>query len=144
MANKPVVIANDHAAAELKRALLQHMRDAGVEVLDLGADGTASVDYPDYAEKLAAAIGEGRADRGVLVCGTGIGISIAANRHRHIRAALCHSTTDARLSRQHNDANVLALGARTMGAETALDCLDVFLNTEFEAGRHSRRVGKMS
>ena len=93
---------------------------------------------------IAEAIKDGTADRGVLVCGSGIGISIAANRHRHIRAALCHSTTDARLCRQHNDANVLALGARTMGAEIALDCLDVFMTTAFEAGRHARRVGKMS
>lgn len=144
MAEKPVVFASDHAGAELKNVLLQRMRDAGQDVLDLGADETESVDYPDYADKLAATIADGSAERGVLVCGTGIGISIAANRHRHIRAALCHSTTDARLCRQHNDANVLALGARTMGTETALDCLDVFLNTEFEAGRHSRRVGKMS
>jgi len=144
MSDKSIVIAGDHAGAGLKSELVQHLKDRGFEPLDLGADGSESVDYPDYADKLASAIADGRAERGVLVCGTGIGISIAANRYRHIRAALCHSTTDARLSRQHNDANVLALGARTMGAQTALDCLDVFLDTDFEAGRHARRVGKMS
>lgn len=144
MSEKPIVIAGDHAGAGLKSDLVQRLREAGYEVLDLGADGSESVDYPDYADKLAEAIKDGTADRGVLVCGSGIGISIAANRHRHIRAALCHSTTDARLCRQHNDANVLALGARTMGAEIALDCLDVFMTTAFEAGRHARRVGKMS
>ncbi len=144
MDKKPIVIAGDHAGAALKGILLNRLTDTGYATLDLGADGSASVDYPDYADKLAAAIADGRADRGILVCGTGIGISIAANRHRHIRAALCHSTTDARLCRQHNDANVLALGARTMGEEAALDCLEVFLNTEFEAGRHVRRVEKMS
>lgn len=144
MSNKPIAIAGDHAGAALKTVLEKRLTESGFETLDLGADGSQSVDYPDYADKLADAIADGRAERGVLVCGTGIGISIAANRHRHIRAALCHSTTDARLCRQHNDANVLALGARTMGEEAALDCLDVFLNTAFEAGRHVRRVEKMS
>ncbi|MEQ9488239.1 MAG: ribose 5-phosphate isomerase B [Alphaproteobacteria bacterium] len=144
MSNKPIAIAGDHAGTALKAVLQKRLTENGYETLDLGADGSQSVDYPDYADKLADAIADGRAERGVLVCGTGIGISIAANRHRHIRAALCHSTTDARLCRQHNDANVLALGARTMGEEAALDCLDVFLNTAFEAGRHVRRVEKMS
>lgn len=144
MSEKPIAIAGDHAGAALKSELIKRLTDEGFRTLDLGADGSESVDYPDYADKLANAIADGQADRGVLVCGTGIGISIAANRHRHIRAALCHSTTDARLCRMHNDANVLALGARTMGTETAFDCLDVFMTTEFEAGRHARRVGKMS
>jgi ribose 5-phosphate isomerase B len=102
------------------------------------------VDYPDYAEKLAAALKAGTALRGVLICGTGIGMSIAINRHRHIRAARCQDVTDARLAREHNDANVLVLGARTIGAETAKDCLRTFLATKFEGGRHQRRVDKMS
>ena len=102
------------------------------------------MDYPDYSEAVANALGAGKAERGVIICGTGIGISIAANRHRHVRAALCHSETDARSARAHNNANVLALGARTMGIQLALDCLRVFLQTPFEGGRHQRRVEKFS
>lgn len=143
-ANKKIAIASDHAGFGLKNALVSFLTKEGYEVLDLGTNGDASVDYPDFADKLSASIGDGDAPRGVLVCGTGIGISIAANRHRHIRAALCHDSTDARLSREHNDANVIALGARTMGEETALDCLKVFLETPFDGGeRHARRVAKM-
>ena len=139
-----IAIASDHAGFGLKSTLGAFLAKEGYEVVDLGTDGGASVDYPDFADKLAEAVADGRASRGVLVCGTGIGISIAANRHRHIRAALCHDTTEARLSREHNDANVIALGARTMGEETALDCLRVFLDTPFDGGeRHARRVTKM-
>lgn len=116
----------------------------GYEVLDLGTTGRDSVDYPDFANALAKALEEGRASRGVLVCGTGIGISIAANRHRHIRAALCHDSVSARLARAHNDANVLALGARLIGIEVAKECLRVFFNTPFEGGRHAGRVAKLS
>src|SRR5690606_3947528 len=114
------------------------------EVLDLGTSGPQSVDYPDFAAALARALADGRASRGVLVCGTGIGISIAANRHRHIRAALCHDSSSARLARAHNDANVLALGARLIGLEVAKDCLRVFLSTPFEGGRHAGRVAKLA
>ena len=113
-------------------------------VLDLGTNGPDSGDYPDYADGLATAIKGTRAKIGVLICGSGIGISIAANRHSGIRAALCHDTLTARLARQHNDANVLAMGARIIDADVAKDCLDVFLNTEFEGGRHLRRVGKLA
>ena len=116
----------------------------GHDVLDLGTDGPASVDYPDYADSLARTILEGRAERGVLVCGTGIGISIAANRHRGIRAATCHDETTARLTREHNDANVLALGARIVGEEVAKDCLRAFFRTEFAGGRHQPRVDKLA
>jgi ribose 5-phosphate isomerase B len=115
----------------------------GLEVLDLGTNGSDSVDYPDFADALADALRTGRASRGVLVCGTGIGISIAANRHRHIRAALCHDSASARLSRAHNDANVMALGARLIGIEVARDCVRTFFTTPFEGGRHVRRVGKL-
>ncbi len=144
MSETVIAFANDHAAVDYRQPLMAAVEKAGYTVLDLGTGATASVDYPDYAKAMADALSEGRASRGILICGTGIGISIAANRFSHVRAALCHSTTDARLSRQHNDANVLALGARTLGPETAMDCVHTFLNTDFEGGRHKRRVDKMS
>lgn len=141
--DETVAIAGDHAALDMKAALVAVLQDVGLTALDLGTHGPDSVDYPDFADALAAALADGRAARGVLVCGTGIGISIAANRHAHLRAALCHNTTDARLSRLHNDANVIVFGARTMGIETAKDALRVFLDTGFEGGRHARRVSKL-
>lgn len=144
MASTRVAVAADHAGVALKTALKDTLNELGYEVVDLGTNDAQSVDYPDFADRLAAALGAGDAELGVLVCGTGIGISMAANRHRHIRAALCHDVTDARLARQHNNANVLALGARTTGVEPARDCLRTFLSTEFEGGRHERRVNKMS
>jgi len=142
-----VAIASDHAGFALKADIGRLLRDLGYAVLDLGADGPKSVDYPDFADALAGALADGRAERGVLICGSGIGMAMAANRHRHVRAANCHDATEARLSRQHNDANVLTLGARTTGAETAGDCVRVFFSTAFEGDanpRHIRRVGKMS
>lgn len=139
-----IAIAADHAGYDLKSALIPELRALGYEVLDLGTGGHESVDYPDFAEALAQAIEGGRAKRGVLICGTGIGVATAANRHRSIRAAVCHDGTTARLARQHNDANVLALGGRVLGAEVAKDCLRIFLSTEFEGGRHARRVAKLS
>lgn len=140
-----VVIASDHAGVDFRGELRDWLVSQGVSVLDLGTNSRDSVDYPDFADAVAAALADGRAERGIIVCGTGIGISIAANRHRHVRAALCHDVTTARLARQHNDANVIALGARTMGVETAKDCLTTFFATEFEGGeRHSRRVAKLS
>lgn len=139
-----IAIASDHAGFEVKGQVDKLLVDLGYNVLDLGADGEESVDYPDFADAVAAAMAEGKAGRGILICGTGIGISIAANRHRHIRAARCCDATDARLSRQHNNANVLVLGSRTSGWETAQDCVRAFLETEFEGGRHQRRVDKMS
>jgi ribose 5-phosphate isomerase B len=144
MALDEIVIASDHAGFEVKDEVGKLLAEMGHGVVDLGATGPESVDYPDFADALATAIAEGRASRGILVCGTGIGISIAANRHRHIRAARCCNATDARLARQHNDANVLVLGSRTSGWEPARDCVLTFLNTEFEGGRHQRRVDKMS
>lgn len=139
-----VAIAADHAGFDLKEVLKAELGALGCEVLDLGTTGLQSVDYPDFAEALARTLDEGRATRGVLVCGTGIGISIAANRHRNVRAALCHDTSSARLARAHNDANVLALGARLIGPEVAKDCLRVFLSTPFEGGRHAGRVAKLA
>ncbi len=144
MPDAAIAIACDHAGLALKAELSAALRDAGHAVLDLGTDGPASVDYPDFAHAMAAALADGRAARGVLICGTGIGISIAANRHAHVRAALCHDITTARLCREHNDANVLVLGARTTGIETARDCLRAFLETVFAGGRHQRRIDKMT
>lgn len=142
--NNRIAIACDHAAVDFKSSLKSALSDWGFDVVDLGTDETDSVDYPDFADKLADALRTGQAGRGVLVCGTGIGISIAANRHNHVRAALCHDATDARLAREHNDANVIAFGARTMGSETALDSLRIFLDTPFDGGeRHARRVAKL-
>ena len=143
MQKDTIAIAADHAGYELKELLRQDLEAMGHEVLDLGTNGPDSVDYPDFADALADAVAGGRAGRGVLVCGSGIGISIAANRHKGVRAAAVYDETAARLARQHNDANVLALGARLTGIEIARACLKTFLETEFEGGRHQRRVDKM-
>lgn len=144
MSARTIAIASDHAGVELKSQLAAWLTGAGHRVLDLGTDGPASVDYPDFAAAVAAAVTDGRAERGVLICGSGIGISIAANRHAGIRAALVHDVTTARLSRQHNDANVVALGARLIGPDTARDCVEAFLQTPFDGGeRHERRIAKM-
>ena len=138
-----IAIASDHGGFELKALLAEHLRSKGFKVLDLGTHTSEAVDYPDIAETLVGAFRAGNAKRGILLCGSGIGISIAANRHPEIRAALCHDVTTARLSRQHNDANVLVMGGRTIGIEVAKDCVDVFFATAFEGGRHARRVGKL-
>ena len=142
-AKETIVLASDHAGFELKNVLKQQLAEMGFEPLDLGTNSASSVDYPDYADRLAVAIRDGKARRGVLVCGTGIGIAMAANRHRHIRAAVVHDVTSARLTRQHNNANVLCLGARLTGSDVANDCLRVFLTTDFEGGRHENRVAKL-
>ena len=139
-----VAIAADHRGFELKNALVPELRALGLEVLDLGTMNGDAVDYPDLAEALAAALRDGRAARGVLICGTGIGMSIAANRHRAIRAALVHDAAMARLARQHNDANVLVLSGMSAGPECAKDCVKAFFTTPFDGGRHARRVAKMS
>lgn len=142
-AKEVIAIASDHAGFDLKALLKQELAAVGFEPLDLGADSASSVDYPDFADRLAGALKDGRAKRGVLICGTGIGISMAANRHRHVRAAVVHDVTSARLSRQHNNANVVCLGARLTGTDVAKDCLRVFLTTDFEGGRHQNRVAKL-
>jgi ribose 5-phosphate isomerase B len=139
-----IVIAADHGGVELKALLVADLRARGFDVLDLGTHNSDSVDYPDIAQALAKAIREGRAKRGVLLCGSGIGMSIVANRFSEIRAALVHDNLTARLSRQHNDANVLCMGGRMIGPEVARDCLAAFLDTPFDGGRHARRVAKMS
>ncbi len=144
MAGATIAVASDHAGFDLKEILKRDLQQAGHEVLDLGTSSTASVDYPDFGMAMADAIASGKAAHGVLVCGTGIGISIAANRNPRVRAAVAHDVTSARLSRQHNDANVVAFGARLIGPETAREALKVFLNTEFEGGRHVGRIAKLS
>lgn len=144
MSKNTIALAADHAGYELKDLLKQDLEEMGYEILDLGTNGPDSVDYPDFGKKLGEAIAAGEAGRGIVVCGTGIGISIAANRNPAVRAALCHDETSARLAREHNDANVLALGARLIGSEVARDCLKTFLQTEFGGGRHSGRVAKLA
>ncbi|MCF6214811.1 MAG: ribose 5-phosphate isomerase B [Emcibacter sp.] len=144
MSKENIVLAADHGGYDLKVILKDFLLNQGFDVLDLGCHDLKSVDYPDYAHALAAAIKENKASRGVLVCGSGIGISIAANRHAHIRAALIHDRLSAELSRQHNDANVIVFGGRLIGTDVAKDCLKAFLKTEFEGGRHQRRIDKMS
>lgn len=143
MSKVAVAIASDHAGVELKALVKGELEGMGFAVQDLGTQGSASVDYPDFANAVAAALAEKKASQGVLICGTGIGISMAANRHRHVRAALCHDATGARLARQHNDANVLVLGARLTGPEAARDCVRTFFTTAFEGGRHQARVSKL-
>jgi ribose 5-phosphate isomerase B len=138
-----VAFGADHAGVALKDTLADALRAEGFAVHDLGTTGTDPVDYPDYADRVAAAIAQGTARLGVLVCGTGIGMSIAANRHPAIRCAAAHDVTSARLSRAHNDANVLALGARMIGQAVALDCLHAFIGTGFDGGRHVPRVAKL-
>lgn len=144
MAFKSIAIAADHAGYGLKSKLAEELESSGYQVIDLGTrNGTDSVDYPDFGKAVAEAVTSGTADAGVVVCGTGIGISIAVNRHRGARAALCHDVTSARLCREHNNANVLALGARMTGEQVAKDCLHTFLTTEFAGERHLRRVEKL-
>jgi len=139
-----IAIASDHAALTLKSALVEYLRAAGHDVADLGPYDETSVDYPDYGYKLANAIADGSAERGVALCGSGIGISMAVNRNSAARAALVSEPLSARLAREHNDANVIAMGARLIGIEMAKACIDAFLSTAFGGDRHQRRVDKLS
>lgn len=138
-----VAIASDHAGFALKEEIKKAFADK-YEWLDLGTDSEDSVDYPDFGEALGKAISDNEAEKGIVVCGSGIGISIAANRYAAVRAALCTSAEMAKLSREHNDANVLALGSRIIDSGTAMDCVDTFMTTSFEGGRHEGRVGKLN
>ncbi len=139
-----IAIASDHAALDLKAALRDWLIEEGHEVADLGPDTSDSVDYPDYGYKLAEVVAEGTADRGIALCGSGIGISIAVNRHPDVRCALVSEPLSAALCREHNDANCIAMGARLTGIEMAKSCIATFLVTEFGGDRHARRVGKLS
>jgi len=142
-AGDTVAIASDHAGLDMKKDLVPVLEDLGFTVDDLGTHTLDSVDYPDFGRAMADALGQGTAKAGVIVCGTGIGISIAANRHLHVRAALVHDHLTAQLAREHNDANVVAVGARVTGIETAKDCVRAFFSTPFAGGRHQRRVNKL-
>ncbi|KRB86437.1 ribose 5-phosphate isomerase [Sphingomonas sp. Root710] len=139
-----IAIASDHAAFDLKAMLVAWLREAGHEVIDLGPDSSASVDYPDYGYRIAEAIAAGEAAKGVALCGSGIGISIAVNRHPAARCALVNEVLSATLAREHNDANVIALGARLIGIEQAKACITAFLATPFGGDRHARRVDKLT
>jgi ribose 5-phosphate isomerase B len=146
MSKKIIAFAADHAGFELKEALKLDAESMGWEVLDLGtnsAERSEATDFPEFAQMAVAAIKDGRAQRALLICGTGFGMAMAANRHKGIRAAAVHDVTTARLCRQHNDANVLCLGARIIGPVVAKDCLISFFEAEFEGGRYQRRVDKL-
>ena len=139
-----IAIASDHAAVALKATLVAWLREEGHDVIDLGPADATSVDYPDYGYKLANAIAAGEAAKGIALCGSDVGISIAVNRNPACRCALVSEPVSATLSRQHNDANVIAIGARLTGEDMAKACVAAFLTTEFEGGRHQRRVDKLS
>jgi ribose 5-phosphate isomerase B len=139
-----IAIASDHAAVDLKTALREWLIDEGNEVADLGPDSHDSVDYPDYGYSLAEVVAEGTAERGIALCGSGIGISISVNRHPGVRCALVSEPLSATLAREHNNANVIAMGARLTGIDMAKACVTAFLDTEFAGGRHQRRVDKLS
>ena len=136
-----LAIGSDHGGFALKQEIMEHLREKGIAYKDFGTDSADSCDYPIYGEAVARAVASGECERGICICGTGIGISIAANKVKGIRAALCGDCFSADMARRHNDANILALGARTLGSGLALRIVDTFLETEFEGGRHARRVG---
>jgi ribose 5-phosphate isomerase B len=142
--SRRIAIASDHAAFAMKAELVNWLRESGNEVLDLGPENTESVDYPDYGYRLGQAIAEQRAEFGIALCGSGVGISIAVNRVPQARCALVSEPLSARLARNHNDANVVAMGARLIGIEMAKACVMTFINSEFDGGRHARRVEKLS
>ncbi len=139
-----VALASDHAALGLKAELAEWLLTLGHEVEDLGPNGPESVDYPDYGYKLASHVAAGKAERGIALCGTGIGISIAVNRNPKVRCGLVSEPLSAKLTREHNDANIIAMGARMIGSEMAKACVEAFLNTPFGGDRHVRRVDKLS
>ncbi|MCK6259222.1 ribose 5-phosphate isomerase B [Fictibacillus sp. KIGAM418] len=139
-----VAIGSDHAGVELRQEIVSMMQEMGMDVKDMGCECSTSVDYPDYAIPVAEMVASGEADRGILICGTGIGMSIAANKVKGIRCALVHDLFSAKATRLHNDSNVLAMGERVIGPGLALEIAKVWLTTEYEGGRHSKRVGKIS
>ena len=138
-----IVIGSDHRGVEIKGRLLPLLRSQGHQVLDIGAEGAESVDYPDYAYEVAKRVGKGEMDRGLLICGTGTGMCIAANKVRGARAAPCHDSITAELSRRHNDSNILCLSADLLGEELIERMIRIWLETPFEGGRHARRVDKI-
>ncbi len=139
-----IALGADHAGWQLKEEMKAWLLEQAYQILDFGTHSPESVDYPDYAEQVAEAVAAGKAERGVLVCGTGIGMAMSANKVPGVRAAFCPDLYTARMSREHNDANVLTLGGRLMGRELALEILQMWLRTDFQGGRHSRRLGKIA
>lgn len=138
-----IVIASDHGGYELKEFLIQALKKENYDITDFGTDSSDSVDYPEYGQKVAKAILKNEFERGILVCGTGIGMCITANRFKGIRAGLCHNPEEAKLTREHNNANIICLGGRVLKPEVALASVKVFMNTEFQGGRHQRRIDKI-
>lgn len=141
---RTVAFGCDHGGFDYKNVVIEHLKEKGIEVIDCGCDSTASVDYPVYADKVCGQITNGNAELGILICGTGIGMSIAANKHKGIRAACCENTFSAKMTRAHNNANILCLGARVIGYGLALDMIDLFVDTDFEGARHQRRVDMLN
>ena len=141
--SKKVVLASDHAGFKLKEEIKRLLIKKRNKVLDLGTKNTKSVDYPDFAHRLSKKMKNNKNQFGILVCGSGTGMSMAANKHKYIRAALCYNTKSAKLSRLHNNANVMTIGSRLIKKKVALQCVNIFLNTEFDGGRHKRRVKKI-
>ncbi|MBR6676822.1 MAG: ribose 5-phosphate isomerase B [Clostridia bacterium] len=140
---KKIAIACDHGGYELKKDIIKHLNQRGFEIVDFGCDSTQSVDYPDYALPASQAVAAGECDLGILICGTGIGMSLCANKVKGIRAACCSDTFSARMTRMHNNSNILCFGARVVGLGLATDMVDLFLDTEFEGERHNARIAKM-
>jgi len=138
----PIIIGSDHAAFPMKEAVKKFLSDKGIEVTDAGTNGPESVDYSDYGIKVASAVSSGEFDRGILLCGTGLGMSMVANRFAHVRAALCGDIFAARMSRLHNNANILVLGGRVIGEALAMEIVKTWIETEFEGGRHLARLDK--
>ena len=138
-----LAIGSDHGGFELKKAVMKHLAERGVEYCDYGTFSAESCDYPDFGEAVGRAVASGECERGIVICGTGIGISIAANKVRGVRCALCGDCYSAQMCREHNDANVLALGARVLGEGLALKIVDTYLDSSFQGGRHARRVAKI-
>lgn len=139
-----IAIGSDHGGYSLKQVIMKHLDERGLEYHDFGTYNEESCDYPDYGEAVARAVASGEYERGIVICGTGIGISISANKVKGIRAALCGDCYSAEMTRRHNDANILAMGARVLGPGLALKIVDTFLTTEFEGGRHARRIALIS
>lgn len=139
-----IAIACDHAGLELKEEIIKHLNQKNIQVKDFGTYDTSSCDYPDFAYPAAKSVADGECEKGILICGTGVGMSMCANKVKGVRCALCGDCFSAQATRQHNDANMLAMGARVVGAGLALKILDIFLETPYEGGRHQRRIDKMS
>ncbi|MEC7873524.1 MAG: ribose 5-phosphate isomerase B [Actinomycetota bacterium] len=138
-----IALGADHAGFSLKQIIAQHLLDSGHHIVDCGTDDESRVDYPDYGAAVGASVAGGEADQGIVVCGSGIGIIMAAGKISGIRAATVHDTESARLTREHNDANVIGIGARVVGQQTALDIVDAYLNASFQGGRHQQRIDKL-